>query len=124
MPRPQPEAPIIKQKNYLTINKIALTGAWDHRDGAAVRPHAIRQAVMDRANTPISRLEAAQGALPRGQGFVVAHTVGADQVAAGLRSRRCALKPGRAIHGQNGPMRARLQDLEGLAQGHKGLALE
>ena len=109
MPRPQPEVPVIKKaKNYLTINKIDLagtplgrdpTGDWDHRRGAAVRPHAIRQTAMDRANMQINRLEAAKGALHRGQGFVVEHTVGADQVADGLRHRsgyrenRTARKP-------------------------------
>ena len=71
MPRPQPEVPVIKKaKNYLTINKIDLagtplgrdpTGDWDHRRGAAVRPHAIRQTAMDRANAQINRLEAVEG---------------------------------------------------------------
>ena len=64
-----------------------------------MRPHAIRQTLMDRANMQINRLEAAEGALHRGQGFVVEHTVGADQVADGLRHRsgyrenRAARKP-------------------------------
>ena len=100
MPRPQPEVPVIKTaKNYLIINKIALTGDWGYRRGAAVRRHAIRQTVMDRANMQIDRLEAAEGALHRGQGFVVEHTVGADQVADGIRHRsgyrenRAARKP-------------------------------
>ena len=107
MPRHQPEVPVIKTaKNYLTINKIALTGDWGlgtgdwgHWRGEAVRPHAIRQTVMDRANAQINRPEAAEGALHRGQGFVVEHTVGADQVADGSRHRsgyrenRAARKP-------------------------------
>ena len=55
------------------------TGDWGHRRGEAVRPHAIRQTVMDRANAQINRLEVVEGALHRGQGFVVEHTVGADR---------------------------------------------
>jgi hypothetical protein len=52
-----------------------------------VRPHPARQPVIDRADVQIDRLDAAEGAFHRAEGFLAAHCFG---VVEGVGGQTCA----------------------------------